>query len=184
MALLRHSLNAPETAVKIAILLFYKRIFSTAMFKVCVWFGIATISVWGTVFFCFTLTDARPVSEPWSGHVSLPYDATALGLAQVGTNIALDVIVLCFPLPVIARLHMPTNRKMAVALIFWLGVFCCVASVARLVLLKKSLAVIIEDPAQHICQPRLRAGINTDLQVDLHRQLTLQEGKQGRGRLG
>ncbi|QLI72865.1 uncharacterized protein G6M90_00g093450 [Metarhizium brunneum] len=177
MALLRHSLNAPETAVKIAILLFYKRIFSTAMFKVCVWFGIATISVWGTVFFCFTLTDARPVSEPWSGHVSLPYDATALGLAQVGTNIALDVIVLCFPLPVIARLHMPTNRKMAVALIFWLGVFCCVASVARLVLLKKSLAVIIEDPAQHIC-------INTDLQVDLHRQLTLQEGKQGRGRLG
>ncbi|KHO10626.1 hypothetical protein MAA_11772 [Metarhizium robertsii ARSEF 23] len=107
-------LNAPETAVKIAILLFYRRIFSTPMFKVCVRFGIATISVWGIVFFCY--------QSHGRASVGLPYDATALGLAQVGTNIALDVIVLCFPLPVISRLHMPTNRKMAVALIFWLGV--------------------------------------------------------------
>lgn len=30
-------------------------------------------------------------------------------------------LVLCFPIPVIARLHMRTQRKVAVALIFWVG---------------------------------------------------------------
>jgi hypothetical protein len=146
-------LNFPETAVKIGILLFYKRIFPTRTFATCVWIAIALISVWGIVFFVvgpslpsdlsifclsftrnlhtpdvdvflaqFTLTDARPVSEPWSGHTTLPYDTTALGLAQVGTNLGLDVVVLCFPIPVISRLHMPTSRKVAVGMIFWLGI--------------------------------------------------------------
>jgi hypothetical protein len=44
-----------------------------------------------------------------------------VGLAQVGTSIALDVIVLTLPLPVIYRLNMKRTRKIAVALIFWLG---------------------------------------------------------------
>ncbi|KUI58939.1 hypothetical protein VP1G_06167 [Cytospora mali] len=143
-------LNGPETAVKIAILIFYKRIFPTRTFAIFVWVGIAAISVWGIVFFCFTLTNARPISEPWSGHASFPYDTTALGLAQVGTNIGLDIVVLCFPLPVISRLHMPIGRKTAVSLIFWLGAFCCIASIVRLVLLKRSLAIIVDDPDQNI----------------------------------
>lgn len=152
-------LNFPETAVKIGILLFYKRIFSTIRtFAICIWIAIALTSVWGIVFFVvsltppstisgrrlfytcisrtshadrfvvqFTLTDARPVSEPWSGHATLPYDTTALGLAQVGTNLGLDVVVLCFPIPVISRLHMPTQRKVAVGLIFWLGILSVAA---------------------------------------------------------
>ncbi|KAJ0114062.1 hypothetical protein J7T55_007896 [Diaporthe amygdali] len=98
----------------------------------------------------FTLTDARPISEPWSGHATLPYDTTALGLAQVGTNLGLDVVVLCFPIPVISRLHMPTQRKVVVGMIFWLGIFCCVASIVRLVLLEESLAIIDSDPDENI----------------------------------
>ncbi|KUI67494.1 hypothetical protein VM1G_11519 [Cytospora mali] len=97
-----------------------------------------------------TLTDARPVSEPWSGYATFPYDTTALGLAQVGTNLALDIVMLCFPLPVISSLHMPTGRKIAVSLIFWLGAFCCIASIVRLVLLKRSLAVIVNNPDENI----------------------------------
>lgn len=48
-------LNFPETAVKIAILLLYKRIFTTKIFAICVWIGIAAISVWGIVFFAVGL---------------------------------------------------------------------------------------------------------------------------------
>lgn len=44
-----------------------------------------------------------------------------LGEAQVGSSIALDILVLCLPLPVIFKLHMNNRKKMAVSLIFWLG---------------------------------------------------------------
>lgn len=36
-------------------------------------------------------------------------------------SILFDVMVLCFPIPVIKSLHMETRRKVFVAGIFWLG---------------------------------------------------------------
>lgn len=62
-----------------------------------------------------------PVSATWTGKGHFNVDGTAFGLAQAGTSIALDVIVLGFPLPVIHRLHMRTRRKVAVGFILWLG---------------------------------------------------------------
>lgn len=47
---------------------------------------------------------------------------TIVGYTQVGSSLILDVIILCFPLPVISRLHMPQRRKVMVGAIFWLGV--------------------------------------------------------------
>lgn len=54
--------------------------------------------------------------------VTLRYDSTALGLAQVATSIALDVLVLCMPIPILFRLRMEPKRKWAVFFIFWLGI--------------------------------------------------------------
>lgn len=36
-------------------------------------------------------------------------------------SLVFDVMVLCFPLPVIKNLHMDTRRKLTIASIFWLG---------------------------------------------------------------
>ena len=36
-------------------------------------------------------------------------------------SIVFDVIVLSFPIPVIAHLQMPTKRKLGILAIFWLG---------------------------------------------------------------
>ncbi|KAL9003540.1 MAG: hypothetical protein Q9188_003598 [Gyalolechia gomerana] len=44
-------------------------------------------------------------------------------MAPVATSIALDIIALTFPLPVLFRLHINTKRKVGIALIFWLGAF-------------------------------------------------------------
>lgn len=44
-------IQLPLSAVKISILLFYKRIFSTPKFKVAVWIMISLVSVWGAIFF-------------------------------------------------------------------------------------------------------------------------------------
>ncbi|KAK5999070.1 hypothetical protein PT974_01458 [Cladobotryum mycophilum] len=133
----------PLFTVKISILLFYKRIFSTPIFRICVWIAISVVTVWGLIFFFFVLIQTTPISGVWSGG-KLLWDPTALGLAQVGSSIALDFIVLCFPLPVISRLQMGSKRKISVALIFWLGIFCCIAAAVRLWLLDSSIRGVVK----------------------------------------
>ncbi|KUI71215.1 hypothetical protein VM1G_07108 [Cytospora mali] len=135
----------PLATVKISVLLFYRRIFlSSRPFRVCVWIAIATVVFWGLVFFFLVLTQVDPISASWTGG-RLRYNSTALGLAQVGTSIALDFVVLCLPLPVISQLHMASKRKLAVSMIFWLGAFCCVAAIIRLVFLDQSVRAVIHN---------------------------------------
>ncbi|KAI1411212.1 hypothetical protein F5Y13DRAFT_201420 [Hypoxylon sp. FL1857] len=131
------------TVVKIAILLFYKRVFPMPKFKIAIWVAIFFVSCWGIILFFLVLLQGKPVSASWTGKGVLQFSPNALGLSQVGTSIALDVIVLCFPLPVIFRLHMPTSRKVGLAMVFWLGIFCCVAAIVRMVLLKRVLQGVV-----------------------------------------
>ncbi|CAG9946710.1 unnamed protein product [Clonostachys rosea f. rosea IK726] len=128
----------PLAAVKISILLFYKRIFVRKWFHKILWITIGLISVWCFVFFFLVLTQVDPISQSWKGG-RLRYDSAALGLAQVGTSISLDFLVLCLPLPVISTLQMAKKRKIAVGMIFWLGGFCCIAAIIRLVFLHQSI---------------------------------------------
>ena len=50
----------PLSAVKISILFFYKRIFTTRKFRIAVWITIPFIVVWGIIFFVVS------ISIPWS----------------------------------------------------------------------------------------------------------------------
>lgn len=52
---------------------------------------------------------------------SLRYNYGDFALAVAGMSIIFDVVVLCFPLPVIKNLHLITRRKIMIASIFWLG---------------------------------------------------------------
>ncbi|KAI1858734.1 hypothetical protein JX265_010406 [Neoarthrinium moseri] len=135
----------PLTTVKIALLLFCKRVFQTPVFKKCAWTAIGVVSIWGVLFFLLVLVQIEAISLSDMFKSKLRFDSTAMGIAQVGTSIALDFVVLCFPLPVISRLQMGRNRKWAVALIFWLGIFCVLAAIVRLVLLEKSLGKVDVD---------------------------------------
>ena len=52
----------------------------------------------------------------------MPIDLTVLPiLATAGMSIVFDLMVLCFPLPVVRKLQMPTGRKITITGIFWLG---------------------------------------------------------------
>jgi len=63
---------------------------------------------------------SNPILGAWRGG-KLRYDFGAFSLAVAGMSIVFDVIVLCFPLPVIRTLKMPTRRKVQIVGIFWLG---------------------------------------------------------------
>ncbi|RYP09458.1 hypothetical protein DL764_001283 [Monosporascus ibericus] len=132
----------PLAAVKIAVLLFYKRIFTTPIFRTCVWIVIGIVALWGLAFFFFVLLELDPVAFPLST-ARLRFNTTALGLAQVASSFVLDIIVLCLPLPVIWGLNMQTKRKVTVVLIFWLGAFCAVAAIVRTVLLNQSIREVL-----------------------------------------
>ncbi|KAI0542083.1 hypothetical protein GGR58DRAFT_453900 [Xylaria digitata] len=131
-------IQLPLAAVKIAILLFYKRIFATRAFAIGVWVSITIVCLWGVLFFFLTLFLIRPLEYAPIDKVQFRYDLIAVGLAQVATSIALDVLVLCLPLPVLFRLHMDLKRKWAIVLVFCLGIFCVAATIVRLVLLSRS----------------------------------------------
>ncbi|KAL4999870.1 hypothetical protein BDV10DRAFT_184014 [Aspergillus recurvatus] len=114
-------LQVSLSVVKISILFLYKRIFTTPRFQLFAWIAIYVMGAWGILYFFLVLFEGDPISAAWTGVGRFRYDTVAIGVSQVGTSIALDFIVLMFPLPVIWTLHMPTRRKIAVALIFWLG---------------------------------------------------------------
>ncbi|OTA96135.1 hypothetical protein M434DRAFT_28222 [Hypoxylon sp. CO27-5] len=140
--------------VKIALLLFYMRIFHMKAFHVIAWITIAAVSCWGILFFFLVICWGDPISKAWTGQGVWRYDVTAVGLANVGTSICLDVVVLCLPMTVITRLNLPARNKIAISLIFWLGAFCCVCSIVRLVLLDKVLREVVES-ASNIGKPFL-----------------------------
>ncbi|ORY11851.1 hypothetical protein BCR34DRAFT_564780 [Clohesyomyces aquaticus] len=133
-------------SVKISVLLFYKRIFAKGShtFEVAAWIGIAVVACWGIIFFFLILLCGDPISTAWTGVGKFRYDAVRLGYAQSGTSIALDLVVLAYPLPVILGLHMNGTRKLAVMFIFWLGAFCAVAAITRLILLRQSLDLVVQ----------------------------------------
>lgn len=125
-------------------LLFYKRIFTTPWFKRCVWAVIGIVSVWCILFFLVVLLEIDPIAFPLM-QTRLKYDSAAVGLGQVASSFTLDLIVLCMPLPVISRLNMNRERKIALVLIFWLGAFCAVAAIVRTALLKISIDEVVEN---------------------------------------
>ncbi|KAI2472646.1 hypothetical protein F4781DRAFT_382479 [Annulohypoxylon bovei var. microspora] len=143
----------PLAAVKIAVLLFYKRIFSTRIFKRCVWAAIGIVCIWCLIFFFLIVLEIDPIAFPLTA-VRLRFDTTALGLGQVASSFTLDLIVLCFPLPLISRLNMKSERKIALVLIFWLGAFCAVAAVVRTVLLDQSIGAVVSSRNQVASQSK------------------------------
>ena len=49
------------------------------------------------------------------------YNYWDFSLAVAGMSIVFDVVVLCFPVPVIRQLKLPRVLKLSVLAIFWLG---------------------------------------------------------------
>ncbi|KAL7917298.1 hypothetical protein ACQKWADRAFT_45738 [Trichoderma austrokoningii] len=121
------------TFVKIAILLFYVRIFTFPGFKLAVHIYIGILSAWCFAMIICQLLAANPIQDAWNPLAVNPlrFDYNQFSLAFAGMSIVFDVIVLFFPIPVIRKLQMNRRRKIQVVAIFWLGIFCCISSAVR-----------------------------------------------------
>ncbi|KAJ5722100.1 hypothetical protein N7488_000135 [Penicillium malachiteum] len=89
--------------------------------------------MWGIACLIAQVLAGDPVTAAFNPLAVNPlrYNYDNFSIAFAGMSMCFDVIVLCFPLPVIHRLVISTRQKLQLVGIFWLGIFCCIASILR-----------------------------------------------------
>ncbi|MCJ1312724.1 hypothetical protein MMC25_006400 [Agyrium rufum] len=128
--------------VKLSLVLFFHRIFSTGQNRVFDVFtkGLAAFVVaWGLAFFfAFTFNCKARVALQWAD--LLDYDTYCdngllLEEAYVISDFVLDVILFIVPFPLMWRLHLNLQRKVAITFIITLGTLAVITSIIRLVII-------------------------------------------------
>lgn len=122
---------------KISVLFFYLRIFPNRGFRAVAYVVMAWVGVSGAIFLLMQIFQCIPISYSWEGwegtygpHTCV--DVNTLAFAAAGFSIAQDVVILILPLPLLARLQVSGRSKVAVMVMFSLGIFIVVTSCVRL----------------------------------------------------
>ena len=117
-----------------SVLFFYRGVFSTRRFRLATHITFAVLVAWLIAFFFVTLFQDNPISRNW-GTVGTTINWRIFYIVEVATDLALDLFILCMPLPVIGRLHISRRKKWLLSGVFWLG--------AVYAILLQSLAVLL-----------------------------------------
>ncbi|KGO67090.1 hypothetical protein PITC_019960 [Penicillium italicum] len=117
--------------VKLALLFLYRRIFQHSNLIRLIDGMIVLISVWVTVMAFLAIFNCKPISAFWTADGTC-LDFKNLAIGYVSVNIATDFVVCLMPIPKVWNLQIPKPQKIALSLIFSLGLFDCTAAVGRL----------------------------------------------------
>ena len=114
---------AANTAVKLSILHLYVTIFPNRRFRiVCCLMGILSLAYFLMVFL-ETFLFCHPVAYNWDktidGYCKDPLLAYLLAAIS---NLLIDVVIVCLPLPLLWRLQMQLSKKIAITGMFSLGI--------------------------------------------------------------
>ena len=107
-------------AVKVAILLLYKRIFVTETFTRVIYAVGASILTYSVLLFFLTLFECQPMNAAWTGHGSCP-DSRMFAVAYAICNIIADFVIWIMPIPMVWKLHLPLGQRIGISLVFLLG---------------------------------------------------------------
>lgn len=118
--------------IKASILAFYVRLFPTRRFKLAVKVVFAYVFCWWISVLFATVFQCSPISHNWATEPSQlsGCDSNIMTMYEIAafTNFVGDIAVLGLPVPIIAGLHMPSKRKVALLGIFLRGSLCVLAS--------------------------------------------------------
>ncbi|KAF2692056.1 hypothetical protein K458DRAFT_381883 [Lentithecium fluviatile CBS 122367] len=118
-------------SVKVSVLLFYKKAFDTPGFRRWVNGTLWFLFAWVIAFFFVTLFQDKPIRRNWEGE-GTTINWQIFYLVLIASDVALDIFILCLPLPVIYRLKISRKKKWLISWIFWVGAVIVVASTVRL----------------------------------------------------
>ncbi|KAF2184616.1 hypothetical protein K469DRAFT_739271 [Zopfia rhizophila CBS 207.26] len=128
--------------IKCSVVLFYHRVLVadkknyTDWANILVLSSLALVTVWSLAFGLAWVFVCNPVKGFWS----YPYaedegpcgDTWLLNRWISISDFVVDVLVILVPVPLVWRLHLPTSRKFAVLIVFFLGTVAVAASVMRM----------------------------------------------------
>ncbi|KAF2125496.1 hypothetical protein P153DRAFT_300299 [Dothidotthia symphoricarpi CBS 119687] len=96
--------------------------------------GAAAWGGFGIIFLCKSVQGSE--SEPLTDHSSCVDAEMHLWSTSV-MGIVLDCAIWVLPIPVVGRLRLPKRQKIGLVVVFGLGIFVCIVSVLRLVLVHR-----------------------------------------------
>ncbi|CAD6590567.1 MAG: hypothetical protein ASARMPREDX12_004421 [Alectoria sarmentosa] len=135
---------------KVAVVLFYRRIFTVRTFSIISWVMIGLTITWTIAFFAANLLQCSPISYNWASLDATSgtcIHTTMMYLAQAWSDVFTDILILSMPLPWIWRLQMARMRKFLLFLMFQLGALVVGAGVAKLVVFHKIAIDVAEGDA-------------------------------------
>jgi hypothetical protein len=127
---------ATLTLLKLSIIFFYIKVFTTKGAKRLLWSTAIFTFLWGFAYVIVAIFQCRPVSyfwKRWDGlHEGQCLNINAITLSNAGMSIALDFWSLGIPLWQLRKLQMHWKQKVSVSLMFGVGTFVTVVSILRL----------------------------------------------------
>ncbi|KAF2867546.1 hypothetical protein BDV95DRAFT_610930 [Massariosphaeria phaeospora] len=120
-------------AVKMSVLLFYRRTFPVENFKKWVWFYGALNIIWFLTITFVSVFQCKPVAKAWDDSLEgRCVNYLHLFLAIQAANIALDMAILMLPIRVVWNLQISRPKKIGLIGIFALGFLSVIFAIVRL----------------------------------------------------
>ncbi|PVI00589.1 hypothetical protein DM02DRAFT_655335 [Periconia macrospinosa] len=121
---------------KLSVLFLYRRLFGIegTKFKFIFASLIIAVIMWIVAFFLTNTLQYFPVHTQWAQNpadMRPSMELTKMFLSQSYADVALDVIIICLPIPFVRKLQTNIQKKLVVTFIFLLGALTTEASVAR-----------------------------------------------------
>ncbi|CAJ2507640.1 Uu.00g088260.m01.CDS01 [Anthostomella pinea] len=121
--------------VKMSIVASYTRIWSTKGVLLLCRTLLAALTVFGLTLFFGEIFECVPIKLSWGvldgdGHC---IDKTMFMFVTSSLNIAFDLLIFAIPVPLIRKLQIAKQQRIALTVVFTIGAVACVASVMRLV---------------------------------------------------
>jgi hypothetical protein len=111
--------------LKLALLLFYLRIFPAKPVRRLLWGTIALTGVYALVFVFLAIFQCQPISYFWTNwdgeHTGTCLNVNAIGWSNAGIGIALDIWMLAIPLAQLKSLNLHWKKKIGVGFMFCIG---------------------------------------------------------------
>ncbi|KAM0798337.1 hypothetical protein BDR22DRAFT_891390 [Usnea florida] len=130
--------------IKLSVIYFYRRIFRGKTFDYYSKGMIAVVGFWTTAFFLSFLFECGTHFEDlWSTLLNLVSHCAKeekFFKAFAVSDVIIDGLILAMPSPIIWRLHMSFDNKLALCAVFLLGAVAVAAALARVVIFQSQLA--------------------------------------------
>ena len=108
--------------VKISLLAFYLRIFPSRTFQRLTWALICFVSMWTFMFTILQLNQCNPISYVWTrwdtDNKGRCLNYTVMVYIHAGTNLALELVILFMPMPILYNLRIDWRKKVQVFIMF------------------------------------------------------------------